>query len=210
MVFTIAALFALLLASGCVLQGGNGGTPPGMVGNDTDSHGCKASAGYGWCSAKEKCLRAREENCTGAIACTADAKICPDGSSVGRQGPKCEFAPCPQANSAFPPAPPANYTLYGKVTIGPLCPVAPCNATFDYRAVRVNAYDAASKSKVASAGADASGYYGLKLGQGSYLVNVTDAAGNSFGLPRLDYTQSFTIENGHVVEMDFDIDTGIR
>lgn len=30
------------------------------------------------------------------VACTADAKICPDGSSVGRVGPDCEFAPCPQ------------------------------------------------------------------------------------------------------------------
>ena len=27
--------------------------------------------------------------------CTADAKLCPDGSYVGRQGPRCEFAPCP-------------------------------------------------------------------------------------------------------------------
>ena len=27
--------------------------------------------------------------------CTADAKICPDGSGVGRTGPNCEFAPCP-------------------------------------------------------------------------------------------------------------------
>ena len=29
------------------------------------------------------------------VTCTEDAKICPDGSSVGRIGPKCEFAPCP-------------------------------------------------------------------------------------------------------------------
>ncbi len=28
-------------------------------------------------------------------ACTADAKLCPDGSSVGRTGPDCEFAACP-------------------------------------------------------------------------------------------------------------------
>jgi hypothetical protein len=28
-------------------------------------------------------------------ACTMEAKICPDGSAVGRQGPNCEFAPCP-------------------------------------------------------------------------------------------------------------------
>jgi len=30
-----------------------------------------------------------------AVACTLEAKICPDGSSVGRTGPNCEFAPCP-------------------------------------------------------------------------------------------------------------------
>ncbi len=28
-------------------------------------------------------------------ACTMDAKVCSDGSSVGRTGPNCEFAPCP-------------------------------------------------------------------------------------------------------------------
>src|SRR3989344_7567875 len=27
-------------------------------------------------------------------ACTLEAKICPDGSFVGRTGPNCEFAPC--------------------------------------------------------------------------------------------------------------------
>jgi hypothetical protein len=29
------------------------------------------------------------------VICTMDAKICPDGSSVGRTGPNCEFAECP-------------------------------------------------------------------------------------------------------------------
>ena len=28
-------------------------------------------------------------------ACTQEAKICPDGSAVGRTGPQCEFSPCP-------------------------------------------------------------------------------------------------------------------
>ena len=32
------------------------------------------------------------------ITCTMDAKICPDGSSVGRTGPNCEFSPCPNFN----------------------------------------------------------------------------------------------------------------
>lgn len=30
-----------------------------------------------------------------AVFCTMDAKVCPDGSSVGRIPPSCEFAPCP-------------------------------------------------------------------------------------------------------------------
>jgi hypothetical protein len=32
----------------------------------------------------------------GTKACTMEAKLCPDGSSVGRTGPNCEFAPCPR------------------------------------------------------------------------------------------------------------------
>ena len=32
---------------------------------------------------------------TTKVFCTMEAKLCPDGSYVGRIGPKCEFAPCP-------------------------------------------------------------------------------------------------------------------
>ena len=31
----------------------------------------------------------------GPVSCTTEAMICPDGSAVGRVGPNCEFAPCP-------------------------------------------------------------------------------------------------------------------
>jgi len=31
----------------------------------------------------------------GPVACTMDAMICPDGTTVGRTGPNCEFAACP-------------------------------------------------------------------------------------------------------------------
>ncbi len=31
------------------------------------------------------------------IFCTQEAKLCPDGSYVGRTGPNCEFAQCPAA-----------------------------------------------------------------------------------------------------------------
>jgi len=34
----------------------------------------------------------------GGAACTQEAKLCPDGSSVSRTGTDCEFAPCPGEN----------------------------------------------------------------------------------------------------------------
>ena len=34
------------------------------------------------------------------IACTQEAKICPDGSAMGRVPPNCEFAPCPEQNQS--------------------------------------------------------------------------------------------------------------
>ncbi|OGK24107.1 hypothetical protein A3F58_04015 [Candidatus Roizmanbacteria bacterium RIFCSPHIGHO2_12_FULL_37_9b] len=38
--------------------------------------------------------------------CSLEAKICPDGSTVGRVGPNCEFAPCP--TPPLLPSPTAN------------------------------------------------------------------------------------------------------
>jgi len=32
---------------------------------------------------------------TETVICTQEALICPDGTAVGRSGPKCAFAPCP-------------------------------------------------------------------------------------------------------------------
>ncbi len=39
------------------------------------------------------------------VACTQDAKICPDGTAVGREGSNCEFAPCPEASVSATPSP---------------------------------------------------------------------------------------------------------
>ncbi|MFA6511946.1 MAG: hypothetical protein WCV86_02385 [Patescibacteria group bacterium] len=42
----------------------NGNTNTGLLGGDSDEHGCIGSAGYSWCEAKQKCLRIWEEDCT--------------------------------------------------------------------------------------------------------------------------------------------------
>lgn len=38
---------------------------------------------------------------TGEIACTTEAMVCPDGSAVGRTGPNCSFAPCPEISTDY-------------------------------------------------------------------------------------------------------------
>jgi hypothetical protein len=38
-----------------------------------------------------------------STACTLDAQICPDGSAVGRAGPNCEFAACPDTQKTATP-----------------------------------------------------------------------------------------------------------
>lgn len=62
--------------------------------------------------------------------CQTDALMCPDGTAVGRQGPNCEFAPCPE-----PPADqPVACTKEAKVCpdgsavgrTGPNCEFEPC------------------------------------------------------------------------------------
>lgn len=41
-------------------------------------------------------------------ACTQEVMVCPDGTSVGRVGPNCEFAPCPTPILTPEPTPEAS------------------------------------------------------------------------------------------------------
>jgi len=43
-----------------------------------------------WWAPKEEA-----KNIQKPVGCTQEAKVCPDGSAVGRTGPNCEFAQCP-------------------------------------------------------------------------------------------------------------------
>ena len=49
-----------------------------------------AVAGVTWLKVKK--------STTGKTACTTEAKVCPDGSTVSRSGPNCKFKACPDAN----------------------------------------------------------------------------------------------------------------
>jgi hypothetical protein len=61
------------------------------------------------------------------IGCTLDAKICPDGSAVGRIPPDCEFAPCPTIPSptviASTSTTLSTFQTYTTTTIKPVYPI---------------------------------------------------------------------------------------
>jgi hypothetical protein len=63
-------------------------------------------------------------------ACTEEAKICPDGSAVGRIAPNCDFAPCPSCicPEGFMPALDGNYCAV-KCEPNQMCPfiTIPCS-----------------------------------------------------------------------------------
>jgi len=59
----------------------------------------------------------------GEVACTLEAKICPDGTEVGRTGPNCEFAACPEEDTndnlgAFQPPPAIKMSSFGQTVNG--------------------------------------------------------------------------------------------
>ncbi len=56
--------------------------------------GIFASRGFSYISKNFNISRGRP--------CTSEAKVCPDGSTVGRIPPYCEFAPCPATISESP------------------------------------------------------------------------------------------------------------
>jgi len=64
-------------------------------------------AGGAYYLGKQRSSSAPSNNQT---ACTQDAKICPDGSAVGRVGPNCEFAECPKPSAT--PDETANWKTY--------------------------------------------------------------------------------------------------
>lgn len=52
------------------------------------------------CSSKTEAPKVQPKDNQSSVVCTQEAKLCPDGSSVSRTGPNCEFAPCPKEEPA--------------------------------------------------------------------------------------------------------------
>jgi hypothetical protein len=102
--------------------------------------------------------------------------------------------------------------LEGSVSIGPLCPVEPCNIpperlaeVYASRSVIVSWKDTGKVVAVVSLNAD--GSYRVALPPGVFVVdtNRTGGVGGARGLPA-----DVVIESNKTVRLDIDIDTGIR
>jgi inhibitor of cysteine peptidase len=101
--------------------------------------------------------------------------------------------------------------LEGKVEIGPLCPVEPCNLTQDqiaqaYEARKIIVYTSDRSSIVAIVSLDKIGNYKIALSPGRYVADI-----NRIGIDSsADVPREITIETGKTVRLDIRIDTGIR
>ena len=158
----------------------------------------------------------------GARACTMEAKLCPDGSAVGRSGPSCEFAECPSVTATTTTTTtttgggngggtitPYDSGVRGAVLLGPTCPVErippdPACADRGY-ATTVVARRTGSSAVFATAKSNATGAFTLTLPPGAYTLT----AGEGKMLPRCSPT-TVTVGPSGYTPATISCDTGIR
>jgi len=144
------------------------------------------------------------------IACTMEAKLCPDGSAVGRTGPNCEFAQCPSVGGGGGILP-YNSGIQGTVMAGPTCPVMqdPPDPKCADKPVKTNisVYRASDISRsIAMLESGADGTFKVSLPPGEYVV-MAGPYGAPF--PRCSDTNATVGASGYT-PIIVSCDTGIR
>lgn len=147
----------------------------------------------------------------GQVACTMEAKLCLDGSAVGRTGPNCEFALCPPPidngeNGILP----FDSGVEGVVTLGPTCPVMregdnSCADKPYATNIQVIAVGSPNSSPFATVESDKQGKYKIMLPSGEYALQPVGGE----VMPRCE-TKEITIEPAKIIEVNLSCDTGIR
>ncbi len=150
---------------------------------------------------------------SGGQACSQETKLCPDGSSVGRTGPNCEFAACPGAIATSTAGGtgilPYHSGVQGTVSLGPTCPVErvppdPQCAGKPYAAAII-VYRAGSQSVFIMGNSDTGGAFKFSLPPGSYTLKAI--SGNVF--PRCTPVNVQVPASGYA-STAISCDTGIR
>lgn len=106
------------------------------------------------------------------VVCTMEAKLCPDGSSVGRTGPNCEFAQCPNV---------AKSGIKGLVLLGPMCSVAkdPPDPQCEDKPYKTNLVATkVNQSEIFKEfNSNSKGKFSVDLAPGQYLISSSVTAG---------------------------------
>src|ERR1035437_9585171 len=109
-------------------------------------------------------------NVPNPVACTQEAKLCPDGSAVGRTGPNCEFALC-GTGSGIPPVSKKS-GISGTVTLGPTCPVERIppdpNCAPKFYSTSIAIYEVGHTNAVKTIQSDTNGAFSTELNPGNY------------------------------------------
>lgn len=137
------------------------------------------------------------------IACTQEAKQCPDGSYVGRTGPNCEFSLCPLVSTS------KKSGITGIVTLSPTCPVErippdpKCAPKF--YSTSINIIKIGSTGIVKTIQSDSKGTFSVDLNPGAYVLKTQ--GGNILPTCR---EVSVEVKSGQYTTTEISCDTGIR
>ena len=101
--------------------------------------------------------------------------------------------------------------LFGNVSIGPLCPVEPCNLSEDfieevYEARKIIIYKEDSSTVVGTLDINGNHIYKTNLVPGHYVIDINHLGIDHSG----DVPKAIAIAADEVIQLDIDIDTGIR
>lgn len=145
------------------------------------------------------------------IACTQEAKLCPDGSSVGRTGPQCQFAACPTVTAPGVKPLSSAQGISGTVLLGPTCPVMrnppdpQCADKFFQTTLMVISSDGTTVA--GNFASHANGKFKITLPSGKYSI-TSSASGNPY--PRCASNGLITVTANTFTDTTVYCDTGIR
>lgn len=147
-------------------------------------------------------LKPNPDLTNGGVFCTMDAKLCPDGSYVGRTGPNCEFAECPAVQGSG---------IRGTVLLGPICPVQqipplPECADKPYK-TRLAVTDSNQIQIIREFESGEDGKFTIELVPGEYFIRSAAIANI---LPYCSSPEILTVKERQYTEITVLCDTGIR
>lgn len=134
-------------------------------------------------------------------ACTMEAKLCPDGSAVGRTGPNCEFAACPVVELSG---------IKGVALLGPMCPAQknptdPACADRPYKThLAATTHD--QTQIIEQFNSNDNGEFSVDLPAGEYFIISSDTA----SMFSKCLKNNIKVEENKYTEIILNCDTGIR